>query len=157
MKTKLDNIELEVSKKLFGKTTKIKFNGKTISVRNQTISKTINILKSNYELIKAHYISNLSKSQIPEIDNAELNTLCVNILFFYIDQYSRWKEQYKKSNYEITFYEKDFDHPTTHDIIIFFMQEKHPENWESISAKYIKMERNIFNEYWINRQAYFNK
>jgi len=157
MTVKLDNIELEVSKKLFGKTINIKLNEQTIQVLNDTVSRTVDIIKNNYEKIKPHYISNLSKNQTSNIEAEDLNAICVKILLYYIDQYSRWKEQYKKSNYDIKFYEKDFDHPTTNDIIIFFLQDKYPDKWKTISANYIDMDPNKFDDYWANRQSYFNK
>jgi hypothetical protein len=61
MKVQLDNIELKVSKTLFGSKIYIELDGKVIPILNDTISRISDILKSNYEQIKAHYISNLLK------------------------------------------------------------------------------------------------
>ena len=154
LKVILDKIELDISKTPFGKLN-VEFHGQTILI-NESAERAIEIMKSNYEKIKAHYTSNLSKSKIGA-DNEDLNTICVKILIYYLDQYSRWKEQYKKSNYEIKFYEKDFDHPSTHDIVILYLKEKHPESWKSISEKYLNMTSEQFDFYWTNRLAYFNK
>lgn len=154
MKVILDKIELDVSKTLFWQLN-VEYNGRIISV-NDKATRAIDIIKENYEKIKAHYISNLSKNQIGA-DNEDLNTICVKILLYYLDQYSRWKEQYKKSNYDIKFYEKDFDHPSTHDIVILCLKEKHPDNWKSLSEKYLNMTSDEFDFYWSNRLEYFNK
>ena len=155
MKIILDKIELDVSKTLFGKVN-VEFNGRTISF-NDTKDRVIDIIKENYEKIKAHYISTLFKNKLSDTDNWDLNTISVKILIYYLDQYSRWKEQYKKSNYDIKFYEKDFDHPSTYDIIILFLKERHPDNWKSISEKYINKTSEEFDLYWTNRLSYFNK
>lgn len=153
LKIILDKIELIVTETLFGKVN-VEFNGRTISC-NDTKTRLVDIINDNYEKIKAHYISNLSKNQLDDID--DLNIISVKILFYYLDQYSRWKEQYKKSNYDIKFYEKDFDHPSTHDIIIFYLKEKHPDKWKFFSEKYINMTSEEFDFYWTNRLAYYNK
>lgn len=155
MKIALDKIEVGVSKPLFGKVN-VEFNGRTISV-NDTKPRVIEIIQDNYEKIKAHYFSNLSKYQLTDFDSTDLNIISVKILIYYLDQYSRWKGQYKKSNYDIKFYEKDFEHPSTNDIIIFFLKEKYPGKWKSISAKYIDKTPEEFDFYWTNRLAYFNK
>jgi len=155
LKIILDKIELYISKKLFGKV-KIEFNGQTILINDKKV-RVVDTIKYNYEKIKAHYISNLSKTQSSKFDFEDLNSISVKILIHYLDQYSRWKEQYTKSNYDITFYEKDFDHPNTNDIIILYLKEKHPNNWKTISEKYINMTTKEFDSYWTNRLAYFNK
>ena len=131
MKVQLDKIELDVSKTLFGKL-KVEFNGSTTTI-NDTATRAVEVIKDNYEKIKAHYISNFSKN-LGGLENDDLNTICVKILIHYLDQYSRWKEQYKKSNYDIKFYEKDFEHPDTYDIIILFLKEKHPDHGKSLSG-----------------------
>lgn len=155
MKIALNKIEIVVSKSLFGKVN-VEFNGQAISV-NDTKARVIEIIQDNYKQIKAHYFSNLSKYQLSDFDSIDLNTISVKILIYYLDQYSRWKEQYKKSNYDIKFYEKDFEHPSTYDIIISFLKEKYPDNWKSISEKYINKTPEEFDFYWTNRLAYFNK
>ena len=155
MKILLDKIELCVSKTFFGKVN-VEFNGRTISI-NDIETKAIEVIKDNYKKIKAHYISNLLKNELSNIDNDDLNIISVKILIYYLEQYSRWKEQYKKSNYDIKFYEKDFDHPSTYDIIILFLKERHPDNWKSISEKYIDKTSEEFDFFLTNRLAYFNK
>jgi len=91
------------------------------------------------------------------IENEDLNIISLKILVNYLGQYSRFKEQYKKSNYDIKFYEKDFYHPGTHDIIIFYLKEKYPDEWRTVSEKYLDMTSVEFDFYWTNRLAYFNK
>ena len=144
MKIILDKIELYISKKLFGKV-KIEFNGQTILINDKKV-RVVDTIKYNYE--KGNLIMNIE---------GNINSISVKILIHYLDQYSRWKEQYTKSNYDITFYEKDFDHPNTNDIIILYLKEKHPNNWKTISEKYINMTTKEFDSYWTNRLAYFNK
>jgi len=155
LKILLDKIELDISKTLFGKVN-VAFDGSSTYVSDSK-DRVIEIIKGNYEIIKAHYISNLSQNQLNDIDNDDLNAISVKILIYYLNQYSRWKEQYKKSNYDIKFYDKDFGHPSTHDIIIFYLKEKYPDKWKIISEKYINMTSEEFELYWTNRMAYFNK
>ncbi len=154
MKIILDKIEIDISKTTFGKVN-VEFNGQTILIDDSAES-AIEILRSNYEKIKSHYASNISKNQI-EVEIEDLNSVCVKILFYYLDQFSRWKGHYKKSNYNIKFYEKDFDQPSTHDIVIFHLRDKHPDNWRSLSERYLNMTTEQFDFYWSNRLAYFNK
>ena len=151
----LDNIELNVYKKFLWTTIYIDYNGKTTLVNKDKLPRTIEIIKGNYEIIKSYYLSNLTKNNATDL--SDLNTICVKILLYYIDQYSRWKVQYKKSNYDIKFYTKDFEHPSTNDLIVFHLIEKHPDNWKSISSQYLNMSQTEFEEYWKNREAYFNK
>jgi hypothetical protein len=153
----LDNIQLVVSKKIFGANVEIEYNGRTIFVLNETVSRTTEVLKSNYEKIKQHYIANLTKNNPSEIKLEELSAISAKILLHYIQQYSEWKEYYKKSNYDILFYEKDFGHPDTKDMVIFYLREKHPTDWKALSANYINMDSETFDKYWMNRELYFNK
>jgi hypothetical protein len=154
LKVVLDKIELNVSKRLFGKVN-VQFNEDIISF-NDSKARAINIIKENYDRIKTHYITNLSKKEQWLIDYDDLNIISVKILFYYLTQYARWKEQYTKSNYDIKFYEKDFSHPSTYDIIIFFLKNKYPYEWKNISQKYINKTPEEFDFYWTNRLAYFN-
>jgi hypothetical protein len=157
MIVRLDNIELIVSKKLFGSNVNIEYDGKTTLVINETTSRTIEVLKNNYEKIKSHYIANLTKNKPSDINIKELSAIAVKILLYYIQQYSEWRVIYTKSNYNILFYEKDFNHPTTHDMVILFLRDKYSENWKTISANYINMDSETFDRYWMNRELYFNK
>lgn len=149
----LDNIKLTIYEKLGS--TMIDFQGRQISILNETPSRTIEVLKSNYDEIKLNYTSNLA-GRADYIDAEDLNTFCFKILMYYIDLFSRWKVQYKKSNYDIIFYEKDFDNPTTHDIVIHFLKKK-CHNWKQICAALINKDLDEFEKYSENRQAYFNK
>jgi hypothetical protein len=85
---------VNVSKTLLGKVN-VEFAGQTISFKD-TKARVVDIIKGNYEQIKAHYISNLSKNQLSYIKNEDLNIISVKILVNYLIQYSRFKEQYKK-------------------------------------------------------------
>ena len=151
----LDNIELNVYKKFLWPTIYIDYNGKTTLINKDKLPRIIEIIKGNYEIIKGYYLSKLTKNSAKDL--SDLNAICVKILLYYIDQYSRWKVQYKKSNYDITFYTKDFDQPSTKDLIVFYLIEKHPDNWKSISSQYLDMSQTELDEYWKNRELYFNK
>jgi hypothetical protein len=155
LKIKLDNIEVEISQAWLDKLN-IKLNER-ILFTNEKIERAVDIVKENYAKIKAYYISNLSQNQMINFDYDDLNIISVEILIYYFNIYTRWKEYYVKSNYDIKFYEKDFNHPDTYDIIIFYLKQKYPDNWKSMSQKYINMTSVEFDFYWTNRIAYFNK
>jgi hypothetical protein len=156
MTLNLDNNELTISKKMLGSTIIVEHAGQKVSVLNDTIDRTTEIIKSNYATIKNFYIANLNKNHT---DNniQDLSEICLKILLHYLDQYSRWKEQYKKSTYDIKFYEKDFYHPTTMDLIVFYFKAKYPDSWKEISSKYLDQSLTEFETNWANRLAYHNK
>lgn len=156
MTINLDNNELTISQKLFGSTITVEHARQKVSVLNDTIDRTTEIIKSNYETIKSFYVAKLNKNHT-DINPKDLSEISLKILLYYLDQYSRWKEQYKKSIYDIKFYEKDFDHPTTKDMVVFYLKEKYPDNWKEISSKYLDLSSTEFDAYWENRLAYFNK
>ena len=135
LKVQLDKLEIIVSKTLFGKVI-VEFNGQTISIQ-YTAERAIDIINHNFDKIKSYYLSNLSKNQASNINFDDLSTISVKILVNYLEQYCRWNKQHTKSNYDLKFYEKDFYHPATYDIIIFFLKHKYPDNWKSISGGYI--------------------
>ncbi len=143
-----------LSRELFKTTVTVECDGQVIKATNDSPQRVAQIIENNYNVVKSYYAFHLALTRMP--CKKDLNAISLQIVMYYLALYSSWKVKYTKSNYDIVFYQKDFDHPSTMDIVVFYLQKKYPLTWKTQSAGYLNMELTELEDYWQRRLQYFN-
>jgi hypothetical protein len=65
---------------------------------------------------------------------------------------------YKKhENIDLRFNSKDFDNPSTHDIIFNYLKPRYPKDWEEKCSALLGMSIDQLRTYYINRGTFYNR
>jgi hypothetical protein len=140
-----------------GNTVFVKSITKNARLGFQTIENVYQLIDTNIKIVYNHYNSQLqnAKKIFPLFDLYELS---FSIVIHYLYMYNMWRFTYKKQeNKDLTFDVKDFDHPSTHDIIFFYLKKKYPTDWQTISAALIGMTLIELKTYYKGREDFYNK
>jgi hypothetical protein len=90
----------------------------------------IKIIKRNIIIVREYYNNKKGDSIINQIN---LDILYLKIVLYYLSTYIFWKKEYpKEKNRDLIFIEKDFNKPSTNDIIINYLRNEYP-------TKFIKL------------------
>ncbi len=72
--------------------------------------------------------------------------------------YNSWRSMYKKQeNKDLRFNEKDFNNPSTHDMLFHYFKTKYPNDWEEKCAILIGKELTEMKTYYKTREEFYNK
>ncbi len=92
-------------------------------IPNQTIEETEKITKNNYQIVK-EYFKNKTGTIVTETD---LGNVTFYIVLTYFQMYNHWRKMYEREqNRNLTFLQKDFDHPYTASAIVDYFKKKIP-------------------------------
>jgi len=130
---------------------------KSVSLFNQSIDNVSKLIDNNLKIVSGHYklmVSNVRQ----EFEISDIFRLSFSIVIHYLYMYNLWRNTYKKQeNKDLTFDVKDFDNPSTHDIIFNYYKSKYPTDWETKSAALIGITIDELKAYYKNRQNFYNK
>jgi len=95
-------------------------------IPNQTIEETKKILEINYKIVKGHFQDKTGQL----VTDTDLENVCFKIVLHYFQMYNHWRTMYKRqTNRDLTFLQKDFEHPYTSYQIIDYFKNKYPDNY----------------------------
>jgi hypothetical protein len=121
---------------------------------NQTIDETQIIIEKNYKIVKNHF-----KEKIGEVINEiDIENVCLNIVLNFFQMYNHWRSMYEREkNRDLTFLEKDFEHPYTSHRIIDYFKRKYPEIYAEKCEWMLGMTSEEFKEYLLRKEQFDNR
>lgn len=123
-------------------------------IPNQTIEEMKRITEINYQIVK-EYFQNKTGQIVIETD---LENVCFNIVLCYFQMYNHWLAMYKReTKRDLTFIQKDFEHPYTSDCIINYFKKKYPHNYSDKCETLLGMTQEQFKEYAIRKDQFDNR
>lgn len=124
---------------------------------NQNIDAVIVLIKQNFIVVSNYYkviINNATQTLAFE----DINRVSILILMHYLYMYNSWRSMYKnQGNRDLKFNEKDFNNPSTHDLLFKYFKTKYPNNWEKKCAVLLRMDLNELKTYYKTRLDFYNK
>lgn len=140
-----------------GKNVLVKMNEHVIILVNQNIDAVSDLLIKNFYSVKEHYKLIVDSAE-EHINYKDIDNISIEIVLYYLYMYNSWRIIYKKhEDRDLRFIVKDFDNPSTHDIIINFFKSKYQVNWEIKCAILLGIDINEFHKYYNARLDYYNK
>lgn len=153
---KLDNITLYLSDES-GRNVRVKSDKENVILSNQNVDIVSELINHNFNIVSNYYKLMLSKSK-ETIDLEDTNLVSIEIVLYYLYMYNSWRSSYKKQeNKDLNFNEKDFNNPSTHDIVFNYFKTKFPTNWEEKCAALLGMELDELKTYYKTREDFYNK
>ena len=120
---------------------------------NVTIYETKEIVTKNYNIVKVHY----QQKTGDKILQTDLEKISLKIVLHYFYMYQLWRTMYQREkNRDLTFLQKDFEHPCTADKIISYFKTTYPDNYVDKCEIMLDMSLDKFKEYEKNRQAFYD-
>lgn len=152
MKYSLDHIKIEIQTKSNG--LRLITELENWFIPNQTVDETENITALNYSIVKDHF-----KNKVGEfISEIDLENVCFNIVLHYFQMYNQWRNMYKKeSKKDLTFIQKDFEHPYTKSHIIDYFKKMYPDSYADKCEVMLDMTPEQFKEYLIRKAQFDNR
>ena len=137
---------------------RVKSNHNNILLANQSVNMIANILQQNFDIVHGFYETKISNKSKQIIGNDDLNQISINILLHYLALYNQWNNSYNRNNkYDLKFHEEDFNNHFTWYRIIYYFQNKYPNDWEDKCRRLIGMTQEEFKDFYIRSENYFNK
>lgn len=152
------NIEnLTVSLTTEGSNIQVKSDYRNILLVNQNIDDITEVIRGSFNIVKNHY-ENLAFKREKLFNITDIYHLSLSIVLHYLYLYNSWKIMYKKQeNRNLNFDEKDFNNPSTYDIIFSYLKSKYPESWELQSAVLLDIKLDELKIYYKTREEFYNK
>jgi hypothetical protein len=136
---------------------RVKSKNESVILQNQSVDAVKYLIITNFGVVRNFY-------KIKAKDTGEdhlwddINEVSISIVLHYLYMYNSWRIIYKKQeNKELRFHTKDFENPSTHDIIFSYFKSRRPDNWMEISATLLGMGLEKLKEYYANRELFYNK
>ena len=124
---------------------------------NQNIDDITEVIRGSFNIVKNHY-ENLAFKREKLFNITDIYHLSLSIVLHYLYLYNSWKIMYKKQeNRNLNFEEKDFNNPSTYDIIFSYLKSKYPESWELQSAVLLDIKLDELKIYYKTREEFYNK
>ncbi|HEX8576641.1 MAG TPA: hypothetical protein VF677_10155 [Flavobacterium sp.] len=154
-KIEIENITLSLSDE--GGNVRVKSDNENVILSNQNINTISELIKYNFKVVNNHYKLMVDKAK-EKFDFKDISWVSVAIVLYYLYMYNSWRSMYKKQdNRDLRFIEKDFSHPSTHDIIFNYFKTKYPGDWEEKCSILLGMSVEQFRAYYKTREAFYNK
>lgn len=148
----LDTIKVNIGEEDNG--IRLTTEGENWFIPRQTLEETKTILDKNFKIIKEHFLDKVG----PVITESDLNNVCLKIALRYFQMYNHWRTMYKReTNRDLTFLQKDFEHPYTSDTIVDYFKKKHPDNYVSQCEIMLNMTTEQIREYVIRKEQFDNR
>jgi len=152
---KLENVTLHLSAETGN--VRVKSDKENVILPNQSIDDVSDLIKHNFNIVVNHYKLMIDKGK-KEFDFRDINIVSISIVMYYLYMYNSWRTMYKKQeNRDLKFIEKDFSHPSTHDIVFNYFKTKYPHDWADKCAVLLGMEKAELNAYYKTREDFYNK
>ncbi|MEZ4921389.1 MAG: hypothetical protein R2792_20005 [Saprospiraceae bacterium] len=140
-----------------GGNVRVKSEKENMILSNQDISTVSDLIKNNFNVVEDHYRSIINKSE-EKFDLDDVNQVSLTIMLYYLYMYNSWRSMYKKQeNRSLAFNKKDFNHPSTHDIVFSYFRTKYPNGWEEKCAVLLDMDISKLRDYYRTREQFYNK
>jgi len=152
MKYNLDHITIKLEKE--GNGLRLTTDMENWLIPHQTIEETRQITEKNYGIVKDHF-----KSKTRQIISAiDLENVCFNIVLYYFQMYNHWRTMYKReTKRDLTFIQKDFEHPSTSSQIVEYFKKIYPDNYADKCEVMLGMTPEQFKEYAISKEQFDNR
>jgi hypothetical protein len=152
---KIENITLSLSNE--GGNVRVKSDKENVILPNQNIDTVAELIEHNFNVVVSHYKLMIDKGK-KEFDFSDINFVGISIVLYYLYMYNSWRSMYKKQeNRDLKFIEKDFSHPSTHDIVFNYFKTKYPSDWEEKCTVLLGMEVAELKAYYKTREESYNK
>ena len=152
MKYNLDHIEIHLEKERNG--IRLATDIENWFIPNQSIEETRQITEKNYGIVTDHL--NNKTGQI--ISPTDLENVSFNIVLHYFQMYNHWRTMYKReTKRDLTFIQKDLDHPYTSSHIVDYFKKMYPDNYADKCEALLEMTQDQFKEYEKRKQEYDNR
>ncbi|EHQ24326.1 hypothetical protein [Mucilaginibacter paludis] len=150
----LNDLDVEITSE--NGNVRVRSNERNVLLIDQHTDYIRKIILSNFELVFGFFLKKIDapKDNFHRIDIERIST---SIVLYYLNMYNSWRISHKKLKISLEFQEKDFDNPSTHDIIFLYNKEKYPNNWEEKSAVLIGLPIGETKEYYKRRKDFYNK
>ncbi|MBL8012408.1 MAG: hypothetical protein JNN05_01035 [Candidatus Omnitrophica bacterium] len=147
----IESIKIELIENQFG--LHLKMQDHQCPLPGQTIDETVNIISKNFEILKSQY----SKTAKGKLKEEEINEVCLKIVLHFFGMYNSWKySNEKEKDRDLTFLEKDFKHPQTIDIVLWYFKLKYPSDYASKSSFLLDLSPADLLVYEKNRDDFYN-
>lgn len=155
-KVRLENINAELVQE--NDNVKVTVDGRAVLLRQQTVAAMAAIIEQNFVMVNSYYLEKISGDFKEIFDPVDVRTVSLSIVLNYLSMYNDWRIQYKRKSYDdLGFKQKDFDHPSTHDIIFWYFRQKYPADWDIKSSVLLGMTLDQLKSYYERREQYYNK
>ncbi|SEN75832.1 hypothetical protein SAMN05216436_12148 [bacterium A37T11] len=140
-----------------GENVHVKSDNEDVLLANQNIDNIAELINHNFKIVKNHY-EKLLHNTINLINIKDIYCLILSIVMHYLYLYNSWKMMYKyQQNGTLIFDEKDFDNPTTHDIIFNYLKLVYPDSWKTKGAILLDMGLDELEVYYKTREDFYKK
>jgi hypothetical protein len=110
---------------------------------NQTKTSVRPLIQKNFQIVKG-----ILMTRDAALDEIEMNELSLKIVLRYLCLYNNWKQFYpKEKDRDLTFITEDLQTPATFDIVKEFILDRHPRNYQELSAAILGVEIDKFKNY----------
>ena len=152
MTIKIENVELEILNESKG--LRVKTDTENLLLINQTFEEISETVLKNYQIVKKHFESRV----LGKINLIDLEKVCLKIVLYYLYMYNLWRTMYKKErNRDLTFLQKDFDHPYTSYQIIDYFISTYPDNYSNYCETMLDMTHDEFQDYLEKKKQFDNR
>lgn len=150
---KIENITLSLS----SEDDKVRVTSKKedVILSNQNIDIVSELIKRNFDIVYNHY---KMMGENKEFDFNDIAIISISIVLHYLYMYNSWRSMYKnQENRNLRFSEKDFNNPSTHDIMFNYFKTKYPIDWEERCSILLGMKSGELKAYYKTREDFYNK
>lgn len=149
MKYNLDHITIKLEKE--GNGLRLTTDIENWFIPHQTIEETRKITEKNYGIVKEHF-----KRKAGQIISAsDLENVCFNIVLHFFQMYNHWRKMYRReTERDLTFIQKDFEHPYTSSHIVDYFKKMYPRHYADKCEVMLGMTPEQFKEYNIRKEQY---
>lgn len=152
---KIENIILSLSSD--GVDVRIKSDNENVILINQSVDNVSELIRYNFKKVSGHYKLMINESK-DRLDVKDISHVSIAIVLYFLFMYNSWRIMYKKlENKDLKFIEKDFSHPSTHDIIFKHFKTKYLNDWEEKCAVLLGKEVAELKSYYKTREEFYNK
>jgi len=134
---------------------RVVFNKENILLVNQSIEAVSDLIKRNFSTVFTYYCLDVNDFDVERLDITEVS---LKITLYYLYMYNQWRVTYKKQeDRKLDFDKKDFNNPSTHDILFKYFKEKYPDSWIVKCSMLMKMTTDDVENYYKLRESFYNK
>jgi len=151
----VETITLNLSKE--EDSVRVLFNDENIILKDQTVDAVHALIETNFGIVVNHFNSMVNNSK-DLFDSEDLNQISVLVVLHYIYMYNSWRINHRKHENEgLIFQHKDFDNPSTHDLLFHYFKHKYPDYWEQQCAILLGMNVLELRNYYKSREDFYSK
>jgi hypothetical protein len=155
MEIKIENISLNILSE--SDNVRVRSDKEDVLLINQNVNTISDLIKHNFSKVYNHYKLMVEKAG-RQFDFADITYVSIAIVLQYLYMYNLWRNTYKKQeNRDLRFDQRDFNHPSTHDIVFNYFKPKYSLDWEEKCAILLGMGLSELKAYYKTREDFYNK